>query len=243
MMNKGKELTIAEAENLYKCGYRLDIDNGRCRDNAPLVIKNLISGKYTSVPTKIVSIPASEALTYPYLAEQLKCIPVDKINKNAKVVIYNATKARNPLTSVFGIDVFDGVTSLKSADVCVSEIPFELLSAVYFSLKMDGPDRILYEDEIEKLGDIVGLPYDESLELFGSASILDDISLYAPFLNGSIGEIIFGHKNSLDEEYELENDCNIQLEKYAEELADDFNLQETGSKLHVHEVDDYDMFY
>ena len=239
MRNKGKELTVADAENLYKCGYRLDIDNGHCRDNAPLVIKNLVSGKYTSVPAKLVSIPASEALTYPYLTEQLKHIPMDKINNDTRVIIYNATKSRNPQTSVFGLDVFDGTTSIKSVDV--PEIPFELISAVYTSLKMDGEDRILYEDEIEKLGNIIGIPYDESLELFGNASMTDDISLYAPFLNGSIREIVI--KNSANKEYEIEEDFEVNLEKYAEELGDDFVLEETESRVSVQEVEDYDMFY
>lgn len=199
------------------------------------VIENLISGKYVSAPLKLVSIPIEDAKANTFLSEYLKDVPP---TEDYKLIIYNTTRSRNPQTAVFGMDVFNGITAVKS--IGITELPYELVCAVMDALKITGEDRFLYEDEIVLLSDLAGLNYEDGTNLFCNARINSDISVFVPFLEGSISEIILQEKLKLVDS--LDEDLNFTQDQYEDDLTDVYEECSLCKVAPTIMEDDYDIF-
>lgn len=226
MKREVENITVKDVSVLQEHGYELAINDGRTYTNAPLLIENLLKGKYVSTVASCISIPVEDALTYPFF-RQIIPSNMKENDPSAFLFIENIAKERNPVMFLFNISLVKSgnlVTKLKD-----DEIPFELYSALNESLCLTGKHRIIYDNEMDLISKYSKVPISDLKQKLSGAFINECASHY-PFLQTAKDETI---KDLVSKYKEMENGKS--------DVKDDFYL-ENNLEYNLEDMDPFELY-
>lgn len=233
-------MTVHGIDVLHACGYSVEIDNGQVYTNAPQFARKLANSEFTTVPGRLISIPATEAIKDEFFASLLEGLVVDK---DLRVVVYNTSKTRNPSLVTLGIDIFDGSTSVGS--FTNDEIPYDLYIGLLGGMGFLGSDRILYEEELNIIGKLTGESYDSISQILEGVSILEDAEKYFPFtpaIKGSFRNIISSEEHREQEEEMTFEELESLKEEHDCKIGEDYDEFLEYESVSIPCVDEMDLF-